>query len=344
MLQQKFYCMKLSEVAFRKVRLPLIRPYICYRTFDEFEPIIVEVRDDGGRGRWARAISRPARAARRATAAGRFAPSRPQPPPAARPWTQRRSSPTAWLRAGSSCLREMCWKAIRCWKSRRTPAAAVGRRLTAQAQHDIKKKVKRRLEEGFRTFKIKVGKDTIPTTVLASPRCRAPCTSRATMRLDANRTYAQDDASRFAATLDPSGIELFEQPVPCRPVGRQRSSGERLEHFRIFRQADLRPRRHRARRDDMCRCQVVQTQFKAQVVSTRSGPAWRQGSRTAWSQCLATACASELQVWMEGSVAHHVIRNAGEFNGFLKPKVGCSLSRCGLKMARWSWPQAPRPR
>src|SRR5262245_62087202 len=34
------------------------------------------------------------------------------------------------------------------------------------------------------------------------------------MRLDANRAYSEIDACRFAASLDPAGIELFEQP--CR--------------------------------------------------------------------------------------------------------------------------------
>jgi hypothetical protein len=36
---------------------------------------------------------------------------------------------------------------------------------------------------------------------------------------------------------------------------------------------------------------------------------------------LGDGISSELQCWMEGCVAHHVIRNAGEFNGFLKPTV-----------------------
>ena len=45
--------MKLREITLRKVRLPLIRPYVLsYRTFDEFEPIIVEVRDEDGRVGW----------------------------------------------------------------------------------------------------------------------------------------------------------------------------------------------------------------------------------------------------------------------------------------------------
>src|SRR5437899_7908345 len=45
--------MKLHTVTLRTVRLPLIRPYVLsYRTFTEFEPIIVEVRDADGRVGW----------------------------------------------------------------------------------------------------------------------------------------------------------------------------------------------------------------------------------------------------------------------------------------------------
>ena len=45
--------MKLQELKLRTVRLPLIRPYVLsYRTFTEFGPIIVEVRDSDGRVGW----------------------------------------------------------------------------------------------------------------------------------------------------------------------------------------------------------------------------------------------------------------------------------------------------
>ena len=44
--------MKLQELKLRTIRLPLIRPYVLsYRTFTEFEPIIV-VRDSDGRVGW----------------------------------------------------------------------------------------------------------------------------------------------------------------------------------------------------------------------------------------------------------------------------------------------------
>jgi L-alanine-DL-glutamate epimerase-like enolase superfamily enzyme len=45
--------MKLDSVTLRVVRLPLTRPYVLsYRTFEEFEPIIVEVCDRDGRVGW----------------------------------------------------------------------------------------------------------------------------------------------------------------------------------------------------------------------------------------------------------------------------------------------------
>src|SRR6266853_2109388 len=45
--------MRLRELTLRMVRLPLLRPYVLsYRTFTEFEPIIVEVRDGEGGSGW----------------------------------------------------------------------------------------------------------------------------------------------------------------------------------------------------------------------------------------------------------------------------------------------------
>src|SRR5450759_957495 len=41
---------KLVSLSLRRLRLPLIRPYrLSYRTFEEFEPYLVEVTDDRGR-------------------------------------------------------------------------------------------------------------------------------------------------------------------------------------------------------------------------------------------------------------------------------------------------------
>ena len=43
----------LCEITLRKLRLPLTRPYrLSYRTFTEFQPIIVHVRSSSGREGW----------------------------------------------------------------------------------------------------------------------------------------------------------------------------------------------------------------------------------------------------------------------------------------------------
>ena len=45
---------KLSAFTLRRLRLPLIVPYrLSYRTFNEFEPYLIEVADDSGRAGFA---------------------------------------------------------------------------------------------------------------------------------------------------------------------------------------------------------------------------------------------------------------------------------------------------
>ena len=83
--------------------------------------------------------------------------------------------------------------------------------FNSSAPKEIEEEVERRLKDGFRTFKIKVGKDA-DADIKRVKAIQQAIAGRATMRIDANRAYAEADACRFAAALDPSGIELFEQP------------------------------------------------------------------------------------------------------------------------------------
>src|SRR5262245_30838466 len=85
--------------------------------------------------------------------------------------------------------------------------------LNSSAPEEIVGEVERWLADGFRTFKVKVGKDAAADARRVKAIQQA-IAGRATMRLDANRAYSEIDACRFAAGLAPAGIELFEQP--CR--------------------------------------------------------------------------------------------------------------------------------
>ncbi len=45
--------MRIHEISLYRVELPLTTPYrLSYRTFESFQPILVELRDDAGRIGW----------------------------------------------------------------------------------------------------------------------------------------------------------------------------------------------------------------------------------------------------------------------------------------------------
>jgi L-alanine-DL-glutamate epimerase-like enolase superfamily enzyme len=210
--------MRLQEIVLRAVRLPLIRPYVLsYRTFTEFEPIIVEVRDaDGGIGWGEGHISA---GSSRETHGGGWIFCRKHAAAVVGKDTSEAKAIIKGDIAESKVAATALLTAIEMMESHPLLTLTRDIRLPLLTPFnsfqpgDIEQEVEQRLEEGFRTFKIKVGKaiDDDARRVRTIQRAIA---GRATIRLDANRGYSEADACRFAATLDPAAIELFEQP--CR--------------------------------------------------------------------------------------------------------------------------------
>jgi L-alanine-DL-glutamate epimerase-like enolase superfamily enzyme len=156
--------MRLQEVTLRKGCLPLIRPYVLsYCTFNEFEPIIVEVRDRNGRGGWGEGHISPGSSGETATAAGRSARG------ILTPWS------ASYRRCEGGCCRRYerqqgraataLLTAIEMLEGHPLLNVAEAVRLPLltpfnnSTPNDIEMEVERRLEEGFRTVKIKVDKD-----------------------------------------------------------------------------------------------------------------------------------------------------------------------------------------
>jgi L-alanine-DL-glutamate epimerase-like enolase superfamily enzyme len=205
--------MKLREITLRKIRLPLIRPYVLsYRTFDEFEPIIVEVRDEDGRVGWGEGHISPGSSSE--TREGGWVFCQQQAAATVGHDSADAKAIITGRMADSRVAATALLTAIEMLEGHPLLKIASEAKLplltpfNSTNPHDIETEVEQRLDEGFGTFKIKVGKDAGAdrTRVQAIQRAIA---GRATMRLDANRAYAQADASRFAAALDPAGIELF---------------------------------------------------------------------------------------------------------------------------------------
>src|SRR5436305_7516435 len=210
--------MKLHEITLRTLRLPLISPYVLsYRTFTEFEPIVIEVRDADGRIGWGEGHISPASSSE--TREDGWAFCREHAAAAVgKTTTEAKALITANV-AASKVAATALLTAIEMLEDHpllsitRDVKLALLTPFNSAEPDDIRQEVEHRLANGFRTFKIKVGK-SVDDDIHRVKLIQQAISGRATMRLDAYRAYPEADACRFASSLDPSGIELFEQP--CR--------------------------------------------------------------------------------------------------------------------------------
>jgi L-Ala-D/L-Glu epimerase len=316
--------MKLQEVKLRTIRLPLIRPYVLsYRTFTEFEPIIVEVRDGDGRVGWGEGHISPGSS--RETREGGWAFCRDHAEAVIGKDTKEAKAMIAANLAASKVAATAMLTAIEMLEDH--PLLTVAREISlplltpfnSTTPEEIDQEVEQRLADGFRTFKIKVGKaaDDDARRVKAIQRAIA---GRATIRLDANRAFSETDACRFATALDPSGIELFEQPCPAEDweANAKVASVSPVPVMLDEPICELADVERASGIPNVGYCKLKLKRFGGLDLLREALDAVRQSGM---EPVLGDGLSSELGCWMEACVASATIRNAAEFNGFLKPKV-----------------------
>jgi L-alanine-DL-glutamate epimerase-like enolase superfamily enzyme len=316
--------MKLQEIVLRTVRLPLVRPYVLsYRTFTEFEPIIVEVRDADGRVGWGEGHISPGSS--RETRDGGWAFCHEHAAAVIGKDTNEAKAIIAGDVADSRVAATALLTAIEMLEGH--PLLTVTRDVrlplltpfNSSEPGEIEQEVEQRLEEGFRTFKIKVGKaaEDDARRVKAIQRAIA---GRATIRLDANRAYSEADACRFALTLDPAGIELFEQP--CRAEDwNANAKVAGLSPVPVMLDepiCELTDVKRASKIPNIGFCKLKLKRFGGLDLLREALDAVREFGM---ESVLGDGLSSELGCWMEACVARITIRNAGEFNGFLKSKA-----------------------
>jgi L-alanine-DL-glutamate epimerase-like enolase superfamily enzyme len=313
----------IGRVTLHRLRVPLIRPYrLSYRTFEEFEPYLVQIEDDRGRaafsdghispgsssetreGGWAfmqaaiRDIVGVDTVAAKASLLARFAESK--------------VAVTALVTA-IEVLEESPILDV--------PAEARLPLLTpinALEPDAIAREVEDWLDKGFRTFKVKVGKDVDADLARVAAIQRA-VGARATLRLDANRAFSRAQGERFASALDPAGIELFEQPCDANDWDAN-AAVARASTVPLMLDEPI------CTLDDIDRAAALQGVGFCKLKLKRFGSLERldQGLRrvaaNGMKPVLGDGLGSEIHNWLEACVARTTIDNAGEFNGFIKSK------------------------
>ena len=341
--------MKLQEVKLRTIRLPLIRPYVLsYRTFTEFEPIIVEVRDGDGRVGWGEGHISPGSS--RETREGGWAFCRDHAAAIVGKDTNEAKAMIAANVAASKVAATAMLTAIEMLEDH--PLLTVAREIrlplltpfNSTTPEEIDQEVEQRLADGFRTFKIKVGKaaDDDARRVKAIQRAIA---GRATIRLDANRAFSETDACRFATALDPSGIELFEQPCPAEDweANAKVASVSPVPVMLDEPICELADVERASGIPNVGYCKLKLKRFGGLDLLREALDAVRQSGM---EPVLGDGLSSELGCWMEACVASVTIRNAAEFNEnvplFTRPIPGALWS--DLKTAGLVRQDAPVPK
>lgn len=187
------------------------------------------------------------------------------------------------------------------------------------AKHDdaITAEVERLLSEGFGTLKVKVGFE-VHADIRRVRFIQGRVGGRALIRLDGNQGYSQADAETFVRALDPTGIELFEQPCAdhdwsaAAALARIAPVPMMLDES-IYASADI------ARAAKLNAARYIKLKLaKAGGLDALAGDL-RLITQHGMRRVLGNGVATEIACWMEGCVARELIDNAGEMNGYLKP-------------------------
>ncbi len=202
--------------------------------------------------------------------------------------------------------------------------------LHATETADIERESEELFSQGFTTLKIKVGFDADRDSAIVR-RVQRVINGHSLIRLDANQGYSRDDACRFAASLDPDGIELFEQPCAAGDwdaacaVARVATVPMMLDES-IYGLDDIR------RAAELKAARYIKVKLMKLGGLGRLAAAIDAIRACGMEPVLGNGVACEIGCWMEACVAHGRINNAGEMNGFLKP--GARLLQIPLKFER----------
>jgi L-Ala-D/L-Glu epimerase len=201
---------------------------------------------------------------------------------------------------------------------RRAPLLAI---VNATERAAITDEIEARLAEGYGTLKVKVGFELVADLDRLA-FIQALVEGRAAIRVDANQGYTQAAGVRFVADIDPAGIELVEQTCAAgdwdAAVAVAKSARANGVQFMldesIYGLADV------DRAAEMQCADII----KLKLMKLGGLDALTHGLDHIRSRgmqpVLGNGVAGDIGCWMETCVAAASIDNAGEMNGFLKPR------------------------
>jgi L-Ala-D/L-Glu epimerase len=191
--------------------------------------------------------------------------------------------------------------------------------LQANNEDAMRIEFDRLLDAGYRTLKVKVGFDVARDIEMLKSVQRVVQGS-ARIRIDANQGYSAEQGMAFARALDPTGIELFEQPCAARDweahlaVARVSPVPMMLDES-IYGLADI------EKAETLKAAAYIKVKLMKLVTLDALVQAIGRIKALGMQAVLGNGVACDPACWMEACIAAKHIDNAGEMNGFLKTRA-----------------------
>ncbi|MFY0614861.1 MAG: hypothetical protein JXQ99_25255 [Hyphomicrobiaceae bacterium] len=312
---------RLVAAELHHLRLPLHTPYhLSYRTFDEFEPYLVVVHDSDGRVGFADGHISPGSSSETRKGGWQYLIKHLEQLIGIELDDAKQqmlhSSARSKVAATTVVTAIEVLEGIDLLEVESEQLQPLLAPTSATTPQTIHAEVERRLAEGYRCLKIKVGKD-VDGDLSRVGYYQAAFAGRGTLRIDANRAYSREAGMRFAGNLNPDGIELFEQPCAA-------DDWDANAAVAAVSTVPLMLDEPICSLEDIERAATIDGVGFCKLKLKRSGSLTRLAESLALVRArgmepvLGDGLGSDIHAWLEACVARHHIRNAGEYNGFLK--------------------------
>ncbi len=312
----------IADITLYRVQLPLPKPYkVAFKTYETFDPYIIEIRNTEGGIGWGEAHIPDGYSKKETPEVGwNFcrevgAQILGMDTGEAKDtiWTQKSNSPMAATALTTAIEMLEGNEAFTIKDDARVPMLAG---IGSKTLDEIPDEVDSLIGQGFKTLKVKVGFE-VDDDLARVEKTRAAAVGRAMVRLDANRNYSREDALRFVASVNPEGLELFEQPCDSddwesnAAVAAVSPVPIMLDES-IYGVADV-ERAGTIEGVDFCKIKLKRAGGIENLLT-----AMKRCKELGMGPVVGDGVASELGNWMEACCANLTTDLAGEGNGFLK--------------------------
>jgi len=185
-------------------------------------------------------------------------------------------------------------------------------------QRALEAEIEALIATGYKTLKVKVGWD-VEADLAAVSLIREIVGGRAMLRVDGNQGFSQNDAVAFVSRLSAETIELVEQPCAAGDweaavaVKKAATMPVMLDES-IYGEEDIR------RAADLRCADYIKLKLMKMGSLDRLANGLELIRTLGMKPVMGNGVASDLGCWMEACIGVRHLDNAGEMNGFLKPR------------------------